>query len=99
MRTKWRSIAVLVALGLCVPWGTAVADKGAMRIQFGLLYNSSTDQLDGDGATLEVDDGVGAQLSFEYRITDLIGVEPALAFAPHDIEIESMSGEEKAVSL
>jgi len=87
MRSRVLVAAALVALVWCgIPvW----AGKGDMRAQFGIPYNMPTDDLAEPGERVQLDDAFGFQASFEYMVTDKIGVEPALSFTNHDVEVTS----------
>lgn len=83
MRTKGLAVAALVLLLFSPAW----ADQGDKRIQFGLLDNAPTDELVSAGQTSELDDAIGYQVSFEYMVTNLIGVEPAISSAKSDVMV------------
>lgn len=85
MRTRVLVAAAVVAsCCIAVP---AWAEKGDMRVQLGALYSMPTDDLAEPGETLELDDSFGFQFSFEYMVTNTIGIEPSLGFSNHDVEV------------
>jgi hypothetical protein len=88
MRTRISGLAALAALALGLSAPPVLAAKGDQRVQFGLIYEIATDDLTETGQTLEVEDDLGFQVSYEYRLTDLIGIEPGVSFTPHEIDIE-----------
>ncbi len=85
MRLRVILLATIVVLFCAtVP---AQAEQGDMRWQFGLVSSTPTDDLSEPGETLEASDAFGFQTSFEYMVTDKLGLEPALTLGNHDIEV------------
>lgn len=84
---KTRVFVAAVVVASCCIAVPAFAEKGDMRVQFGLLYNLPTGDLSEPGETLELDDSLGGQVGFEYMVTDTIGIEPEFAFANHCVEV------------
>jgi outer membrane protein W len=78
-------LVTLLILGFASP---VCAEKGDMLVRFGVLYSTPTDDLvDGDQTT-ELDAAFGFQASFEYLITDLMGIEPAITTGKHDVTVK-----------
>lgn len=94
MRTKRLAVAALVALCFSGFATQAQAEKGDMQIRFGVLYSMPTSDLSEPGETLELDEAFGYQGSFEFLLTDLIGIEPAISGAKHDVCVEEQGGQE-----
>jgi len=87
MKTRKTAIALVVTLSILGFVSQAWAEKGAKRVQFGFAYSSPTgDYVDGDETT-ELDSASGFQASFEYMVTERIGVEPAIGFFSHDVKV------------
>jgi outer membrane protein W len=82
---------VLVTLLLSGLASSAWAGKGDMRVRFGVLYSVPTDDLVDGAQTTELDSAFGFQASFEYLITDLIGVEPAISSVKYDVTTKEPS--------
>jgi len=81
-------VASLVAFALLGATAAhAGTEKGDMRIQFGALYSTPTDDLTDGSQTSELSSELGFQASFEYMVTGLIGIEPALAMTTHDVDV------------
>ena len=76
MRTRRLAIAGFAAC--CLLAFPAWAEKGDMLVRFGFSYSMPTNDLVDAGQTTDLDDAFGYQAAFEYMVTDLIGVEPAL---------------------
>lgn len=90
MRTKLLVAAAVVALSWCMT--PALAEKGDMQVRFGVLYDIPMSDMKQDDATIQAEDAFGFQASFEYKFTDLIGLEPVLATAEHDVEVTDTGG-------
>lgn len=94
MRKKGFAVAALVSLFVSGFVFQAWAEKGDMRIQFGIQAITPTDdlkeidELTQEAQTTEIDEAVGFQAAFEYMVTNLIGVEPTIGFSTHDVEVE-----------
>jgi len=88
MRAKRLGAVALVALFFYVLVPQVWADKGEKRIQFGVFDNAPTDELVSAGQTSELDDAIWYQASFEYMVTNLIGVEPAISSAKSDVMVK-----------
>jgi outer membrane protein W len=78
-------LAALLVSGLVFP---AWAEAGDMSVRFGVLYSAPTDDLVDGEQTTELDGSFGFQASFEYLITDLIGIEPAITTGNHDVTVK-----------
>jgi len=87
MKTSKTAIALIVALSILGLASQAWAEKGAKRVQFGLVYSSPTGDYVDEGEITELDSASGFQASFEYLVTERIGVEPALALLDHDVTV------------
>ena len=87
MRTRKIAIALIVTLSVLGLASQAWAEKGGKRVQFGVVYSSPTGDYVDEDETTELDSAVGFQASFEYMVTDLIGVEPAIGFLDHDVTV------------
>jgi outer membrane protein W len=85
MKTRKLAIAGLVAF--CLLAFPAWAEKGDMQLRFGFSYSMPTNDLTDAGQTTELDDAFGYHASFEFMITDLIGVEPAVGAANHEVTV------------
>ena len=59
-----------------------------MRLQFGVLYNSPTGDLQDPAGTLQASSELGFDVSFEYLVTDLFGVEPLFSSVSHTVELK-----------
>ena len=92
MRTRRTAViasALVFSLALLASASVAFgAEKGDMRGQVGVLWSSPTGDLVEPGETIEADSAFGVQLSFEYLLTDLIGIEPGLGWATHDVNVK-----------
>jgi outer membrane protein W len=85
MKTRKLAIAGLVAFCLLV--FPAWAEKGDMQVGFGFSYSMPTDDLATGSQTADLDDAFGYQAAFEYMVTNLIGVEPAVGATNYDVTI------------
>ena len=72
------ALVAICAVGLSAPFQ---ADEGDKRFRFGLLYSVPTDELDDPTDPAELDPSEGYHATFEFQVTDLIGLEPTLAGA------------------
>jgi outer membrane protein W len=97
MRTRGLAVAALVSLFVSGFVFQAWADKGDMRIQFGVQAVTPTDDLTVDDQTTELDEAFGFQAGFEYMVTNLIGVEPTIGLSSHDVEVEETGVPELAL--
>ncbi len=87
MNTKRLAIgcaAVLFLAGLLCP---AAAEKGDKFVRFGVLYSMPTDDFTMGTQTTELDESVGFQASFEYQLSDLIGIEPGVSSGSYDLTV------------
>ena len=81
---------VVVLTGLVSP---VAAEKGDKHLRFGVLSSMPTDDLVADGAlpgtlqTTELDSAFGFGASFEFHVSDLIGIEPGLSTFSYDLTI------------
>jgi outer membrane protein W len=64
------------------------ADTGDMQVRVGIVDSLPTDDYTEAGQKTELDSAVGFQASFEYMVTDQIGVEPAIALTNHDVTVK-----------
>lgn len=74
----------LVALALALP---VSAGEGDRTLRAGILYSSPTSDLSEAGQTTELDAGFGIQGSYEWMVTDSIGVEPGASYVQHDVTV------------
>lgn len=84
-----RTIVLVAAAVVALSWiaAPAWAEAGDMRLRFGVLESFPSDELKEPGETIKLDDAVGFFVGFEYMVSDLIGVEPELSFANHDVKV------------
>jgi outer membrane protein W len=94
MRSKGLVVAALVAFCLSGAVSQAWAEKGDTRIQFGALYSVPTSDLEEPDGELEVDSAFGFQVSFEYLISDIVGIEPSLAYSNQEVNVEEADVED-----
>lgn len=87
MRTMGLVVGALGVLLFAGPVSPALAEEHGMQARFGILYSIPTDDLGLDGQTTELDESLGFHASFEYLVTDLIGVEPAISLTNHDVMV------------
>jgi outer membrane protein W len=86
MRTRGLAVVGLVVLlSTCLGFPTW-AESGEMKIRFGVLYSAPTSDLKVGDETIEAQPATGFQASFEYRFSDLLGIEPALTLASHSVD-------------
>ena len=90
MKTRMLVVAGLVVFSLLA--FPAWAEKGDMQVRFGFSYSMPTDDSAEGGVTTDLDDAFGYQASFEYMVTDLIGVEPAVGATNHDVTVSQPAG-------
>jgi hypothetical protein len=87
MHARKTAIALVVTLSVLGLASQAWAEKGGKRVQFGIVYSSPTGDFVDEGETTELDSATGFQASFEYMLTDRVGVEPAIGFLDHDVTV------------
>ena len=93
MKTREFAIVCFVALFLTGLVSPIAAEKGDKQIRFGVLYSMPTDDLVVDDQpngprTTELDDAVGLHASFEFQVSDLIGIEPGISSVGYDLTVE-----------
>jgi len=88
MRARGQLIAAIVAILFMGAASHAWAEKGSYEVRFGVLYSTPTGDYTEEGQTTEMDSAFGFQASFEFGLTDLIGVEPGIAFLEHDVNVK-----------
>ncbi|MDH3308520.1 MAG: outer membrane beta-barrel protein [Acidimicrobiia bacterium] len=86
---KTREFAIVCAVGLIVSGLVApvAAEKGDKQITFGVLYSMPTDDLVVGTQTTELDEALGFGASFEFQVTDRIGIEPGVSSFSYDISV------------
>jgi hypothetical protein len=77
-------VAALILAGLAAP---VAAEKGDKQIKFGAIISMPTDDLAVGAQTTELDGAVGFQGSFEFQVSDLIGIEPGLSSVAYDLTV------------
>ena len=75
---------VVVLTGLVSP---VAAEKGDKHLRFGVLSSMPTDDLVVGTQTTELDSAFGFGASFEFHVSDLIGIEPGLSTLSYDLTI------------
>lgn len=93
---------LLIVLGIAlVAVGAAFAETPQHTIRGGLLYVSPTGSEDVDffdyavADDVELDSGWGLTFAYEYRFTDMIGLEGSLSWSKHDFKAKDhATGEE-----
>jgi outer membrane protein W len=76
--------AALILSGLASP---IAAEKGDKQISFGVLYSAPTDDLVVGTQTTELESALGFQGSFEFQVSDLIGIEPGVSSVAYDLKV------------
>ena len=84
---KKRKLAIAGLVAFCLLAFPAWAEKGDMQVRFGFSYSMPTNDLTDAGQTTDLDDAFGYQAGFEFMVTDLIGVEPAVGAANHEVTV------------
>jgi outer membrane protein W len=79
------AIVVISVIGFISP---ASAERGDKQVRFGVLTSMPTGDFSDEGQTTELDSAFGFQASFEYGITDLMGVEAGLSSLNHDVTVK-----------
>jgi len=88
MKTREFAIVCFVALFLTGLVSPIAAEKGDKQLRFGVLYSMPTDDLVVGDQTTELDDAVGLYASFEFQVSDLIGIEPGISSVGYDLTVE-----------
>ncbi len=88
MRTKRSAILGVVALAVGVLASSAVAVAGDNQVRFDVLYSLPTGDLVDGGQTTELDEALGFEAAFEFRLSDRLGIEPALNYTSFDLDVE-----------
>lgn len=87
MKTRKIAIALIVTLSVLGLASQGWAEKGDKRLQFGVVYSSPTGDYVDEGEVTELDSASGFQASFEFLVTDRIGVEPGIGLLDHDVTV------------
>jgi len=88
MRARWIVIATVVAFAFVGFASQAWAESGGYEVRVGVLYSMPTGDFTDEGQTTEMDSAFGFQASFEFKLSELIGLEPGIAFLEHDVEVK-----------
>jgi outer membrane protein W len=72
-------------------------DKNVLR--FDAIYSYPMGSTDDNGVTTEADKAFGAGLSYESRVTDLVGIQFGAGWTDHDIEVEAAGSDDTLGSL
>lgn len=106
LRRSMVLVVILAFAGTGLAWAAAGDHKVRFRLDYSSTSGDLTESvtfvdepvINPDGlingtlsAKIELDDAVGIAFEYEYYITDLIGINPAISWAEYDIE-ESASG-------
>lgn len=81
-------VAILCFAAMCAGLTPAFAEAGSSQVRFGLVYSSPTDDLVDGMQTTELDGALGFQAGYEYMLTELIGIEPAVGYTSYDLSVE-----------
>lgn len=84
-----RTSRLLMVAALAAGGTLAIADEPKMHGRAALTFLSPNDSVEVDGTEVDaaVDSALGIGLGWEYRFTDLIGLDLNWAYAKHDVKI------------
>jgi outer membrane protein W len=88
MKTRTLAIFCIVAFFISGLVSPIVAEQGDKMIRVGVLYSLPMDDLTVGDQTTELDGALGFQASFEYLLTDRLGIEPGISSLSYDLSVE-----------
>jgi outer membrane protein W len=88
MKTRDFAIVCVAALILSGLGSPIAAEKGDKQLRFGVLYSAPTDDLVAGTLTTELDGALGFEVGFEFQVSDLIGIEPAVSSVAYDLTLK-----------
>ncbi len=93
----YRLFAVLAVV--CCFAGAAYAADEANVLRGDILYSFPTGQITVSGAQVEADNTFGVDISYERRLTDIVGLQFGAGWADYDINAKGSGIDEKVASV